>query len=182
MRLYGISERLLQEMKSFYMVCKTCVRAENEVSEWYSMKVGQTQGCVISPWLFNLFVDGVVKEVKACVLGRGLKLIHESDHKWELNQLLFADDRVLVTDTEEKLSRLVIDFRTVWEKEVGSLCGKSKVMVCTSGEVGDKLSFMWNGGLLEEVDLFKHLGSVVAVIGGVKADARQRVNEGYSVF
>ncbi|XP_068245376.1 uncharacterized protein [Palaemon carinicauda] len=93
-----------------------------------------------------------------------------------------ADDRVLVTDTEEKLGRLVTDFRTVREKEVGSLCGKSKVMVCTRGEGGDKLSFMWNGGLFEEVDQLKHLGSVVAVIGGVKADARQRMNEGYSVF
>ncbi|XP_068246283.1 DNA-binding protein D-ETS-6-like [Palaemon carinicauda] len=48
-----------------------------------------------------------MREVNARVLGRGLKLIDERDHEWEVNQLLFADDTVLVADSEEKLGRLV---------------------------------------------------------------------------
>ena len=61
----------------------------------------------MSPWLFNLYIDGVVKEVNARVLGRGLKLVEENGGDWELNQLLFADDTVVVADSEVKLCQLV---------------------------------------------------------------------------
>ena len=43
------------------------------VSEWFSAKVGLHQGCVMSPWLFNLFIDGVMKEFKANILQREVK-------------------------------------------------------------------------------------------------------------
>ena len=38
------------------------------VSEWFNLKVGLHQGYVMSPWLFNLFMDGVMKEFKANIL------------------------------------------------------------------------------------------------------------------
>ena len=40
-----------------------------------SANIGLRQGCVISPWLFNVHMDGVVREVNAWVLGKGLKLL-----------------------------------------------------------------------------------------------------------
>ena len=57
----------------------------------------------MSPWLFNLYIDGVVREVNARALGRGLKLVDGNDNEWELNQLLFADDTVVEADSERKL-------------------------------------------------------------------------------
>ncbi|XP_068236837.1 uncharacterized protein [Palaemon carinicauda] len=57
-----------------------------------------------------------VREVKARVLGRGLKLIDESDQEWEVNQLLFADHTRLVPNREEKLCRLVTQFVRVCER------------------------------------------------------------------
>ena len=51
----------------------------------------------MSPWLFNLYIDGVVRGVNAQMLGRGLKLVDGYDNGWELNQL-FADDTVVVAD------------------------------------------------------------------------------------
>ena len=38
------------------------------VSECFSVKVGLHQRCEMSPWLVNLFMDGVVKELKANIL------------------------------------------------------------------------------------------------------------------
>ena len=60
------------------------------MSEWFPVTVGLRQGCVMLPWLFNLYIDGVVREVNARVLGRGLKLVGGNDNEWELNQLLFG--------------------------------------------------------------------------------------------
>ena len=49
LRLYGIGGRLLQGVKSLYVSSKTCVRVENEMSEWFPVRVGLRQGCVMSP-------------------------------------------------------------------------------------------------------------------------------------
>ena len=116
LRLYGIGSRLLRGVKSLYVGSKACVRVGNEVSEWFPVRVGLRQGCVMSPWLFNLYIDGVVREVNARVLGRGLKLVDGTDNEWELNQLLFADDTVVVADSERKLCQLVTEFGRVCER------------------------------------------------------------------
>ena len=65
LRLYGIGGRLLRGVESLYVGSKACVRVGNEVSEWFPVRVGLRQGCVMLPWLFNLYIDGVVREVNA---------------------------------------------------------------------------------------------------------------------
>ena len=82
LRSYGIGGRLLRGVKSLYVGSKACVRVGNEVSEWFPVRVGLRQGCVMSPWLFNLYIDGVVREVNAWVLGRGLKLLDGNNNEW----------------------------------------------------------------------------------------------------
>ena len=183
LRIYGIGGRLLRAVKSLYVGSKACVRVANEVSEWFPVRVGLRQGCVMSPWLFNLYIDGVVREVNARVNGRGLKLLDGDDNGWELNQLLFADDTVVVADSESKLCQLVTEFGRVCERrKLRVNVGKSKVMRCTRNEDGARLNVMLNGEALEEVDEFKYLGSVIAANGGVEADVCHRVNEGSKVL
>ena len=86
LQLYGIGGRLLRGVKSLYVGSKACVRVGNEVSEWFPVRVGLRQGCVMSLWLFNLYTDGVAREVNTRVLSGGLKLVVGNDNGWELNQ------------------------------------------------------------------------------------------------
>ena len=44
----------------------------NEVSEGFPVNVGLRQGCVMSPWLFNVYTNGVVREAMLGSLGRAL--------------------------------------------------------------------------------------------------------------
>ena len=60
---------------------KACGKVGNEVSEWFPVRVGLRQGCVMLPWLFNLYIDGVARKVNAGVLGRGLKLEDGNDNE-----------------------------------------------------------------------------------------------------
>ena len=46
----------------------------------------------MSPWLFNAYMEGVVREVNVRVLGKGLELLSANGGRFEINQLLFADD------------------------------------------------------------------------------------------
>ena len=79
-------------------------------------------------WMFNLYMDGVVREVNVRVLGKGLELLSEKGGRFEVNQLLLADDTALVADSKEKLCRLVREFCRECERKLRINVGKSKVM------------------------------------------------------
>ena len=59
LRVYGVGGKLLKAVQSFYVDSWACVRVGNDVSEWFPVNVGLTQRCVMSPWLFNVYMDGV---------------------------------------------------------------------------------------------------------------------------
>ena len=65
---------------------------------------------------FTNFMDGVVREVNVRVLGKGLELLSANGGRFEINQLLFADDTAPVADSEEKLCRLVCQFGRICER------------------------------------------------------------------
>ena len=86
----------------------------------------------MSPWLFNAYMDGVVRDVNVRVLGKVLELLNADGGRFEINQLLFADDTALVADSEDKLCRLVSMFGRVCERRQLSVnVGKSKIMRCS---------------------------------------------------
>ena len=60
LRVYGVGGKLLKAVQSFYVNSNACVRVGNDVSECFPVNVGLIQGCVISPWLFTVYMDGVV--------------------------------------------------------------------------------------------------------------------------
>ncbi len=59
--------KLLSAIKSCYEEASACVKINGEISEHFEIKVGLRQGCVMSPWLFNIYIDGVMREVKGKV-------------------------------------------------------------------------------------------------------------------
>ena len=168
-RVYGVRGKLLKDMPSIYAECIVCVRVRIDMSEWFPVNVRLRQGCVMSPWLFNVYMDGVVREVNARVLGKGLEQLSVNGGRFEINQLVFADDTALVADSEEKLCRLVSEFGRVFEKrKLRVNVVKSKVMRCSRYGNGGRRSNACEP--LKEVDCFKYLGSQLAADGGCERD------------
>ena len=119
-----------------------------------------------------------MKEVLARTLGRGAQLVGTDEEKWEVSQLLFADDTVLVADSKKKLERLVEEFNWVCtRKKIKVNVAKSKVMRSASDSIAGEMNIMMDGRVLEEVEGLKYLGSLVTAVGGVEADVQQRVLE-----
>ena len=182
LRIYGVGERLLQGVQSFYEDSKACVRTERGNSEWFSVNVGLRQGCVMSPWLFNVYMDGVVREVNMRTYGRGVEMFDSMGRSWRVSQLLFADDAVLMAESAKDLQDLVAGFGRVCERrKLRVNVNKSKVLVCSKDGGRVVANVCLNGEILEEVDSFKYLGSVVSRKGGVVEDVNARVNEGAKV-
>ena len=137
LRVYGVGGKLLKAVQSFYLDSRACVRVGKDVSEWFPVNVALRQGCVMSPWLFNVYMDFVVREVNVRVRGKGLEQLSANGGSFEINQLLFADDTALVADSEEKLGRLVSEFGRVCERrKLRMNVGKSKVMRCSRYGMG----------------------------------------------
>lgn len=78
LRLRGEGKSVLRAVYSFYVGSSKCGREWSVVSEYFPVKDKLRQGSVTSPWLFNVNMNGVVKEANASVLGRGLKLLRAS--------------------------------------------------------------------------------------------------------
>ena len=70
------------------------------LSAWFNIDVGLRQGCVLSPLLFLIFINDLIKELKDSGIGVTVGKI-------TLNNLVFADDIVLITNTGAKLQTLL---------------------------------------------------------------------------
>ena len=103
--------------------------------------------------------------------------------RFEINQLLFADDTALVADLEKKLCRLASEFGRVCERRKFKVnVDKSKVMRCSRYGNGGRMHVILNGEPLDEVESFKYRRSLVAVGGGCERVVVHRMNEGYRAW
>ena len=105
------------------------------------------------------------------MLGEELELPSANGGRFEINQLLFADDTALMADTEEKLCILVSEFGRICERSKlrVNVC-KSKVIRCSRYGNGGRMHVILNGEPLKEVLCFNYLGSQVAADGGCERD------------
>ena len=130
----------------------------------------------MSPWLFTVYMDGVMKEILSRAVDVGVSLKREGN-EWKLPILLFADDTVLMSDNEWELQGLVNEFGTVCEKRNLKVnTGKSKVMVFERGEVTE-CEVKLNGQAMEIVNSFKYLGSVLSKDGTMDEEVQRSTKE-----
>ena len=164
--MYEINGKLLKVVQSLYERSETCVRVCREEGEWFRVDVGLRQGCVMTPWLFNVFMDGVMKEVREAVGDVGKALWDaRSNSEWKVEWLMFANDTVLVGVSEEKLERLVQEFVSVcrrWKLTVNE--DKSKVMRIGKNGEENEVNVSLNGRRMEEVETYRYLGWIFRMI------------------
>ena len=130
------------------------------MSEQFRIDSGARQGCIMSPWLFNVYMDGVMKEVKMGMGRRGVSFL-EDGREWRLSGLLYADDLVMCSESEMDLRVMVRRFDEVCRRRGLKVnAGKSKVMIL-NGEEGIEYEVHVNGVCLEYVSEFKYLGYVL---------------------
>ena len=77
-----------------YVDSSPCVRVKGGESERFRVDSGVRQGCFKSSWLFNVYMDKVMKEVIMGLARRGVSFL-EDGREWRLPGLMYADDLVL---------------------------------------------------------------------------------------
>lgn len=92
---YGVNGKLLEAIKSLYVNCRAAVRIDGRLSEWFDVKNGVRQGCTISPLLFIIYMDKLIKVSNL----KGKVVLGNND----ISSLAYADDLSLCGSSEEEL-------------------------------------------------------------------------------
>ena len=93
-----------------------------------------------------------------------------------LNNIRYADDTVLIADTEEKLQALVQALvRASGERGLNLNVSKTKVMVISKEDDNIEANIRVNGQVLEQVEKYKYLGSVVSRDARCVDEIKQRI-------
>ena len=154
-----MGSKQLSGIKSMHVDSLACVRVKGGEGEQFRIDSGVRQGCIVSPWLFNVYMAALTKELKMRI-GRRVRFLKE-EGEWRLPSLLYADDLVPCGVSEEDLGAMMGWFVEVCRKRGLKVnAGKSKVMVM-NGEEGFECEDYVDGIRLEQVSEFKYLGCIL---------------------
>ncbi len=117
LRVYGVGVQLLEGIRSFYENASAPVQVNWELSESFSVEVGARQGCVMSPWLSSIYMGRCMREMKVGVRDLGAR-VNVRGVEQPLVVGLYADDTVLLAESEGMLQRIVDEFDRVFRRKI----------------------------------------------------------------
>ena len=123
-------------IKKMYESSKSAVLLEGEKSDAFTIEQGVAQGCSLSPILFPVFINDLLKEVEQTGLGI------QSDCGKTVGGMLFANDFVGISDSKESLQELLdVVYRHCSKWRLRANVSKSTVMVFSKDAVNG--SWKW---------------------------------------
>ena len=144
MRLYNFNANLIQVIENLYNKATSAVYLNGDIGDWFRTTVGVRQGCLLSPTLFNIFLERIMTDAL-------------EDHQGTVSiggrtitNLRFADELASLVDGLDKTSAAF-----------GMEISAEKTKLMTNNANGISIDIRINGEKLDEVDSFKYLGAVV---------------------
>ena len=164
----GIPDLERNLIKSLYWNQYAVIKTADGKSRRICIRRGVRQGCIISPILFNLYTEYMMKEFQDEV--KGIKIGGQN-----FTNFRYADDAVFVSDEEAELQNIVTKVDEVC-KDYGMEMNvkKTKTMAFSkTGKVHCKI--VVNGTTLEQVSQYKYLGSWITEDGRCEMDTKTRI-------
>ncbi|VDO81152.1 unnamed protein product [Schistosoma margrebowiei] len=146
-----------------------------QLTDAFQVRTGDRQGCLLSPFLFLLVVDWVMKTST-----------YEEKHgiQWtaqnQLDDLNIADDLALLSHTNQQIQIKTVGVATV-SASVGLNIHKGKTKVLKF-KAENSNPVTPGGKTLEDVESFTYLGSIIDERGGSDADVKARIGEARAAF
>ena len=102
---YGIHGSLQGAVREFYKKREACVKIGDKMSRWFQITRGVRQGCAMSLWLFNVFMDKIVREAQERFTG-GVQL-----ETTIVKLVLFTDDVMMLAEKGEDMERNLTELK-----------------------------------------------------------------------
>ena len=120
----GIPDHLTCLLRNLYAGQEATVRTEHGTTDWFQIRKGVCQGCVLSLCLFNLYAEYIMRNAGLEEAQAGIKIAGRN-----INNLRYTDDTTLMAEREEALKSLLMKVKEESEKVVLKLnIQKTKIM------------------------------------------------------
>ena len=107
----GIPDDLTSLLRNLYAGQEATVRTGHGTTDWFQIGKGIRQGCILSPCLFNLYADYIIRNAGLEEAQAGIKIARRN-----INNLRYADDTTLMAEIEEELKSLLMKVKEESEK------------------------------------------------------------------
>ena len=124
-----IPDHLTCLLRNLYAGQEATVRTGHGTTDWFQIGKGVRQGCILSPCLFNLYAEYIMRNAGLHEAQAEIKIA-----KRNINNLRYADDTTLRAQNEEELKSLLIKMKEESEK-VGLKLNIQKTKFMTSGPI-----------------------------------------------
>ena len=94
----GVPDHLACLLRNLYAGQEATVRTGQETTDWFQIAKGVHQGCILSPCLFNLYAEYIMRNAGLEEAQAGIKIARRN-----INNLRYADDTTLMAEGEEPL-------------------------------------------------------------------------------
>ena len=157
----GIPDHLTCLLRNLYAGQETTVRTGHGTADWFQIGKGVHQGCILSACLFNLYAEYIMRNAELEEAQAGIKIAGRN-----INNLRYADDTTLISESEEELKSLLMKLKEE-SKKVGLKLNIQKMKIMASAPIS-----LWeiDGETVETMSdfIFKSLKSLQMVTAAMK--------------
>ena len=125
----GIADHMTCLLRNLYAGQEATVRTGHGTTDWFQISKGVCQGCVLSPCLFNLYLEYTMKIAVLDEAQAGIKIAGRN-----ISNLRYADDTTLMPEIEEELKSLLMNVQEESEN-VGLNINIQKTKILASGPI-----------------------------------------------
>ena len=143
----GIPDHLTCLLRNLYAGQEATVRTGHGITDWFQIGKGVHQGCILSPCLFNLYTEYIMRNGGLYEARAGIKIVRRN-----INNFRYADDTTLTAENEEELNLLM---KVKEDSEVGLELSIQKTKIMASDPI---TSWQIDGETIETVTDFYFLG------------------------
>ena len=151
----GIPDHRTCLLRNLYAGQEATARTGRGTTDWFQIRKGICQGCILSLCLFNLYAEYIMRNARLDEAQAGIKIARRN-----INNLRYADDTTLMAESEE-LKSLLMKVKEESEK-VGLKLNIQEKKIMASGPF---TSWQIDGETMETVRDFLFLGSKISVDG-----------------
>ena len=102
----GIPDHLTCILRNLYTCQEATVRTRHGTSDWFQIRRGVCQGCILSPCLFNLHEEYIMRNTGLEEVQAGIKISGKN-----INNLRYADATTFMAESKEELKSLLMNVK-----------------------------------------------------------------------
>ena len=158
LRDMGIHNNIVKLIVNMYAGQQATVRLECGMSDWFSDSKGVRQGCILSPHLFSLYTEGIMREVEQ--YSRKDLYNEPNIQGLKLRDLRYADDTALLSTPTEGLHQLIHSVKDHSEN-TGLFLNIKKTKIVDTDRCKKTSDITVDGETVECLENFEYLGSKI---------------------